>query len=182
MDDREIISLFLQRSQQAISETAKKYGRYCHYIAYQILNHDEDAEEVVNDTYLKAWNTIPPKEPNPLKPYLGTISRNLALNTYEAQHAQKRGGEVPLVLEELAECVSGREDFVEELMLQQALNDFLSKLPAKCRKIFVRRYWYTSPISEIAADFGMSHSAVAMLLLRTRNNLKDYLESEGFTL
>ena len=136
----------------------------------------------MNDTYLKAWNTIPPKEPNPLKPYLGTISRNLALNAYDAQHAQKRGGEVPLVLEELEECVSGGDDFVEELMLQQALNSFLGQLPAKCRKIFVRRYWYTSPISEIAADFGMSQSAVSMLLMRTRGKLKNYLESEGFTL
>ncbi len=105
MEDNQIVDLYWARSESAISETEKKYGRYCHYIAYQILSSDEDAREVVNDTYLKIWNTILPRRPDPLKPYIGTISRQLALNRYEAQHTQKRGGQVSLVLDELSECI-----------------------------------------------------------------------------
>lgn len=105
MDDKQIVDLYWARSETAIEETEKKYGRYCHYIAYQILYNDEDAKEIVNDTYLKTWNTVPPQRPDPLKPYVGTISRQLSLNRYEAQNTQKRGGQVPLVLDELSECI-----------------------------------------------------------------------------
>lgn len=185
MDDTQIVDLYWARSETAIAETEKKYGRYCHYIAYRILNSDEDAREVVNDTYLKAWETIPPQRPSPLKPYLGTISRRLALNRYTAQNAQKRGGQVALALEELAECIPNEDsgtELGESLALRQALNEFLRRLPRKTRKVFVRRYWYADTIAEIAEQYSMKESAVAMLLFRTRHKLKDYLEKEDFPL
>lgn len=184
MEDREIVELYWARSETAISETAKKYERYCHYIAYQILYNNEDAEEVVNDTYLKTWNTIPTNRPDPLKPYLGTISRQLAIDTYRAQHTQKRGGQMPLVIEELSDCVSNQDglDIGESVALSDSLSRFLWSLPERTRHIFVRRYFYMSPISEIAVDFSLKESAVTMLLLRTRKKLAQFLEKEGFDL
>ena len=108
MEDVEILELYLQRDEQAITLTDQKYGRYCHYIAYQILTDDLSAEEVVNDTYLRVWNSVPPQYPNPLKPYVGTLSRRLSLDRVDYQNAQKRGsGQLPAVLDELSECVSG---------------------------------------------------------------------------
>lgn len=183
MEDRQIVDLFWERSEAAIAETEKKYGWYCHYIAYQILYSDEDAREVVNDTYLKAWNTIPPQRPDPLKPYVGMISRQLALDAYEAQHTQKRGGQVPLVLEELSECIpdhAGGADLGERIALRDALNKFVRSLPGKTQSIFVRRYWYASSITEIAEEYSMKESSVTVLLLRTRKKLKDFLDKEGF--
>ena len=182
MEDKQIVELYWERSETAISETEKKYGRYCHYIAYQILANDEDAKEVVNDTYLKAWNTIPPQRPASLKPYVGMISRQLELNAYEEQHTQKRG-QITLVLDELAECLPGDDedwDVVSGVALHDSLNTFLRGLPQKTRNIFIRRYWYTSSIAEIAEEYSMKDSAVAMLLLRTRNKLKTHLQKEGF--
>ena len=107
MEDKHIVELYWQRAERAIAETHTKYGRYCHYIAFNILSSNEDAEEVVNDTYLKVWNRIPPDRPDPLKPYVGMISRQLSLDRYEEYHTQKRSGQVPLVLEELKDCVAG---------------------------------------------------------------------------
>ena len=149
---------------------------------YQILENDEDAKEIVNDTYLKTWQTIPPKRPESLKPYVGMISRQLALNAYEEQHTQKRG-QITLVLDELAECLPGDDedwDVVSGVALHDSLNTFLRGLPSKTRNIFIRRYWYTSSIAEIAEEYSMKESAVAMLLLRTRNKLKTHLQKEGF--
>lgn len=182
MEDKQIVDLYWERSELAIKETEKKYGKYCHYIAYQILENDEDAKEVVNDTYLKTWETIPPQRPETLKSYVGMISRQLAFNIYEKNHAKKRG-QIPLVLDELAECLSGNDenwDITSGLALQDALNTFLHSLPLKTRNIFIRRYWYTSSISEIAAEYSMKESAVSMLLFRTRNKLKNHLQKEGF--
>lgn len=182
MEDRQIVDLYFARNEAAIAETDKKYGRYCHAIAYGILYSDEDAKEVVNDTYLKAWNTIPPRRPDPLKPYVGMISRQLALNTYEKQHAQKRAGQVPLALEELSECVSGQGegDVEESVAVADALNRFLLTLPERTRKIFIRRYFYMSATAEIAKDFGLKESNVTMLLLRARRKLEQFLKKEGF--
>lgn len=184
MDDEQIVDLYWERSESAIKETEKKYGRYCHYIAYQILQNDEDAKEVENDTYLKAWQTIPPKRPTALKPYVGMISRHLAFDMYEAQHTQKRG-QIPLVLDELAECLPGEGDawdVVSGIALRDSLNAFLRGLPLKTRNIFLRRYWYASSLAEIATAYAMKESTVGMLLLRTRNKLRGYLEKEGFNL
>ncbi len=184
MEDQDIVALYWARSEQAIAETAKKYGRYCGYIANCILSNEADAEEVVSDTYLKAWNTIPPKRPESLKAYVGMLCRQLALDVYEARHAQKRnGGEVPLMLDELAECIPDAEsdaDIGECVALREALNRFLAALPEKARVIFLRRYWYAMPISQIAADFSMNENHVAVLLYRTRQKLKKHLNQEGF--
>lgn len=184
MEDKQIVDLYWARSEQAITETDKKYGRYCHYIAYQILSDHEDAEEIVNDTYLKTWNTVPPNRPDPLKGYVGMISNQLALDRYDHQTAKKRGGgQVPLVLGELADCIpdgDSGEDIGVSVALRDALRRFLGTLPPKTRNIFVRRYWYVTPISEIAKEFGMKESAVAMLMLRTRMKLKEFLGKEGF--
>ncbi len=185
MEDKQIVELYWARSETAISETEKKYGRYCHYIAYQILYNDEDAKEVVNDTYLKTWNTVPPHRPDPLKTYVGTISRQLALDVYKEQHAQKRGGQVPLVLDELSECIPDNDsgaDIGESVALSDALNRFIWALPQRTRNIFVRRYFYMSTIAEIAKDFSMKESNVTMHLLRTRKKLEQFLKKEGFEL
>ena len=185
MEDKQIVDLYLTRSEAAIAETEKKYGRYCHYIAYQILCNNEDAKEVVNDTYLKIWNTIPPQRPDSLKPYVGMISRQLALNSYEEHHTQKRGSQVPLVLDELSECIPDNDngaDMVEGIALSDALSRFLWTLPQRTRNIFVRRYFYMSPVAEIAKDFQMKETNVAMHLLRTRKKLEQFLKKEGFDL
>lgn len=185
MEDKQIVDLYWARSEAAIAETEKKYGRYCHYIAYQILYNDEDAKEVVNDTYLKTWNTIPTQRPDPLKSYVGMISRQFALNSYEEQHTQKRGGQVPLILDELSECIPDNDsgaDIGESVALSDALNRFIWALPQRTRNIFVRRYFYMSPVAEIAKHFQMKESNVAMHLLRTRKKLAQFLKKEGFDL
>lgn len=186
MNDSEIIALYMGRSEQAISETSKKYGRYCHYIAYNILRNDEDSEECVNDTYLRTWNSIPPKHPNRLQTFLGKITRNLSLNRWEKLSAKKRGaGQISLVLDELTECIpadENTEDIVENMVIRDILDRFLDELPTKARKIFVRRYWYMSPVKEIANEYGLSESEVTVTLFRTRKKLKNVLEKEGIAL
>lgn len=183
MDDKQIIDLYWARSENAISETADKYGKYCHYIAYNILFNDEDSEECVNDTYLKAWGVIPPQRPNRLATFLGKITRNLALDRYKYNNREKRGnGQMPLVLNELAECVSvtdSTEHIINDMVLVDCFNRFLATLPTETRNIFMRRYWFLSSIKEIAADFAISESKVKMTLLRARNDLKQLLMKEG---
>ncbi len=183
MKDNEIVELFWARSEHAVVETQAKYGRYCLYIATQILGNATEAEEVVNDTYLKAWNTIPPNRPERLRPYLGMIARQLSLDAYEARNTQKRGGNLHLVLDELVECVpESTGDLVERLALREALNTFIKSLPQRTRQIFLRRYWYASSVAEISNAFGMKESAVTVLMLRTRQKLRKFLEKEGFML
>ena len=185
MEDQQIVDLYFARSESAIAETDKKYGRYCHSIAYRILENDEDAKEIVNDTYLKTWNTIPPNRPDPLKPYVGMISRQLSLDRYEEYHTQKRGGQVPLVLEELAECIpdnDSRADIGESVALRDALGRFVRSLPAKTQSIFLQRYWYSCSVAEIAEGYAMRENSVTVLLHRTRKKLKAHLQKEGFDL
>ncbi len=183
MDDKQILDLYFARSESAVCETERKYGSYCYAIAYRILENDQDAKEIVNDTLLKAWNTIPPKRPDSLKPYVGMISRQLSLDRYEQYHAQKRGGRVALVLDELAECIpsgDNGEDVGESVALRDALNKFVWSLSDRAQIVFVRRYWYSCSISEIARDLRMKESSVTVLLLRTRKKLKEFLKKEGF--
>lgn len=184
MEDKQIVDLFWARSESAIKETEVKYGRFCHYIAFQILNRDVDAEEVVNDTWLKTWNTIPENRPASLKSYVGMICRQLAFNTYKRNQRQPEG-QFSLAMDELGECISGSDEIAtltDNADLVSALNDFLRMLPARTRNLFLRRYWYCSSIAEIARDFSMKESAVTMLLHRTRNKLKEYLERSGVSL
>ncbi len=180
MEDKKIIDLYMERSESAISETEKKYGRYCRYIARRILENDGDADEIANDTYLRLWESIPPACPGSLKAYIAVISRRLALNRYEREHAQKRGSSVELLIGELHECVPENAAFEDGIALRDALNTFLGSLPTRTQKIFVRRYWYASPIEEISREYSISRSSVRVLLFRTRKNLKKYLEKEGF--
>ena len=183
MDDSKILDLFWERSESAIEETEKKYGRYCKYIADRILENEEDSLEVKNDTYLAAWNTIPPKRPEPLKHYLGALCRNIAINRRTAQERQKREGNVSLILDELAECIpeNDGETMVDSLVLRDALNRFVRSLPSRTQKAFLLRYWYACTIAEVASELSIKESNAAVLLLRTREKLKEFLVKEGFT-
>ncbi len=186
MDDSKIIELYWERSENAIAETAKKYSNYCRRISYNILRNDEDAEECVNDTYLNAWNSMPPHRPNRLSTFLGKITRNLSLNKYKQYTAKKRGsGQTELVLSELEECIPGATDVeqaVDEIILTEALNRFLANQPQKKRIVFSQRYWYLMPIKEIAEQWSMSESQTKSMLFRIRNELKLHLEKEGITI
>ena len=186
MDEKQIIELYWNRSESAIAETEKKYGRFCYGIAFNILESHPDSEECVNDTYLQAWNAIPPHRPGRLSAFLGRITRNLALKRYERSTAAKRGGgQVPLALEELAECIPDPrtvERQVDDKMLALAFNDFLAGLPEESRKIFLMRYWKLEPVKEIARACGIGESKVKMSLMRTRGKLKRFLEQEGIEL
>ena len=184
MEDGQIVRLYWERNQQAIVETQKKYGSYCRKIADNILNNGEDAEECVNDTYLNAWNAMPPERPRVLATYLGKLTRNLAFNRYRHDHAEKRGGgQLPLVLEEIGEFVSGRDSVEQEADMQElvcAINAFLGTLSPKKRSIFLCRYWYTDSVADIAARHGMSAGAVSVQLNRMRMKLHKYLVERGF--
>ncbi len=186
MEDSVIVQLYWDRDQRAISETAAKYGSYCTYIARNILDNAEDAEECVNDAYMNAWNSIPPHKPDILSAYLAKLTRNVCFNRYKYNHAQKRGGsEVSAVLEELSELISGDrsvEQQIESDELSQAIDSFLDTLPQKKRTMFVCRYWYSDSVSEIAKQLGMKENAVSMALSRTRLKLQQYLTERGFAL
>ena len=184
MDDKSIIDLYLDRSEQAISETSVKYGKYCFSIAFNILSDKEDSEESVNDTYLAAWNNIPPRVPSILSTFLGKITRNISLNRWKSRRAYKRGGgEVPLALDDLEECIStgeSVEDTFEKKELLRSMNRFLDALPDTERNLFVCRYWYLDPIHDIAQRFGFTESKVTSMLHRIRGKLRKHLEKEGF--
>ena len=186
MRDHEIIEMYWARNENAIAATAEKYGNYCHTIAYNILHNREDAEECSNDTYLGAWNSIPPQRPNRLSIYLGKITRNLALNRYKRYTAEKRGhGQAELALSALEACLSSEmtvEHDAEENELAAAIDRFLYSKPKLNRNIFVRRYYHLYAIRDIADTYGMSESNVASLLFRMRNELKRFLEKEGIVL
>lgn len=183
MEDSRIVDLYWARSERAITETDAKYGSYCRSIARNILLNTEDAEECVNDTYLGAWNSIPPHRPSVLSTFLGKITRRIALNRRNAQHAQKRGGgETALALEELSEVVAapgGVEAELEVKELSRAINGFLSDLPATERDVFVCRYWYLASIPEISRRFHFSQSKTRSMLFRTREKLSRYLREEA---
>ena len=185
MEDYKIVELYFERSEAAISETQKKYGKYCHVIAYNVLNSELDAEECVNDTYLRAWQSIPPEKPRILKSFLGRITRNLALDRYDRANAAKRGGNVDVAFEELEECIPSLEDgrdMSDDMAIKEAINRFLASIPRRTRIVFLRRYWYLSSIADIAEDLGLSESNVKVLLMRTRKKFKEHLEKEGISI
>ena len=182
MTDEEIIDLFFERSEQAISELAKKHGAAVSRVAFNILNNEEDAKECVNDTWLGAWNSIPPNRPDPLRPYVCKIARNLAVKRYHANSAKKRNSQYDLALEELAECVpdsSTLEDIVAAKELAEIINRFLETLSYEDKFVFMRRYWYADSLPEIAEMSGMSYSSVAVRLHRVKGKLKKRLLKEG---
>lgn len=186
MEDHEIISLYWERSEEAVSVTAEKYGGYCRAIARNILRNDADAEECVNDAYFSAWNAIPPGRPDNLPAFLGKLTRNAALNRWKQSNAKKRGaGQTALVLSELEDCVpavTSVEQGVEDGILTKAIENFLYAQTQPKRNIFIRRYWYLTPIRDLAKEYGMNQSKVKSLLFRMRKELKAILEKEDFQL
>lgn len=182
MEDSRIIELFWERAEDAISETDLKYGKYCYAIAYNILHSDPDSEECVNDTYLRAWETMPPQKPNALSAYLGRITRNLALNRLSYKAREKRAEGYVAVLDEVGEMLpdaSTMPEGADDVALREAINSFLRSLDANTRIIFVRRYWYDSEIAEIATDYSIPVGTVKSTLSRTRKRFRDHLEKEG---
>ena len=158
----------------------------CQIMGALTLYNIEDSEECVNDTYMRAWNSMPQQRPSVLKTFLGKITRNLALNRYKALSANKRNyGQVPLALNELQECIPGEDNtanIVDDLALTEIFNRFLAALSEEQRRIFMRRYWYLSSIKEIADEYSVGESKVKMTLMRSRNELKTLLEAEGISL
>ncbi len=185
LKDNEIIQLYFDRDERAIEETQKSYGHYCYSIAFHILHLNEDSEECVNDTYLKAWGVIPPEKPNHLNLFLGKITRNLAIDRWKHNNAAKRGsGEMAATLEELEECIPDRqstEDVLEGKLLSESINRFLHTLKEQDCNLFLRRFWYGEEYSEIAKRYHMNINSVKTSLFRTRKKLKEYLEQEGVT-
>ena len=183
MEDRNIIALYLERNQDAIAETEKKYGRYCYSIAYNILYNVEDAEESVNDALMNAWNSIPPHMPSILSAFMGKLTRYVSLKKWRYARTQKRGGgEIDLVYEELSDCIPGGKSVEEELQekeLAEIIDCFLDELPAAERHIFICRYWYFDDISTISKQFGFSSSKVKSMLYRIRKKLLFRLNEEG---
>lgn len=186
MEDKKIVELYWQRDEAAIAETSAKYGNYCMSIAMNILKLLEDAEECVNDTYISAWNSMPPNKPHALKTFLGRITRNLSFNRYKHNCAQKRGGgEISAVLHELEECVADSktvEDELDRREIARVIDDFLDSVTEKKRDIFVLRYWYSESVSKIAKRFDMKETAVSMTLGRMRADLGKFLLERGIEL
>ena len=183
MDDSRIVDLYWQRSEQAIAETQKKYGAYCYRIAYNILTSKEDAEESVSDTYMTAWNTIPPRRPSVLATFLGKITRHISIDRWRTRSAYKRGGgQMVLALEELEGCIVSNENVEQTYAKKELLaadKCFIEKLPVTERRVFLCRYWYLDSIGDIALKCGFSESKVKSMLHRTRQKLNRCLVEEG---
>ena len=183
MEDQQIVDLYWKRDADAISETASKYGGYCRAIAQNILADRQDAEECLNDTWMGAWNAMPPHRPRWLPAFLGKITRSIACDAVRSRTARKRGGgEYPAALEELGECVPsvpGADREVEDRELERIVDRFLHTLPERDCSVFLRRYWYVEPVERIAARCGMKENTVKSSLFRTRRKLRTYLEKEG---
>ena len=172
------------RDERAISAVSEKYGAYCFAVANGILSNEQDSEECVNDTYVKIWNSIPPACPAFLRPFIARVTRNLALDRYRAYTREKRGGcETELALDELGDIVSNEGDVVSELerrSLVLSINLFLKGLPVRERNIFIRRYFYVESVKTIAARYGLRENHISKILSRTRQNLKEFLQTEGY--
>ena len=182
MDDLDIIGLFNERDEKAILEAERKYRSYCHAISSNILQDSQSVEECLNDTWLNAWNSIPPQVPNNLRMYLAKITRNLSFNRYKSAMAAKRGGgKLSAVLDELGECISDTSDVESELIgkeLGESINQFVRTLSERDCNMFVRRYFYAESIKEISVNYGLSENNITVSLSRIRQKLKKHLEKE----
>ena len=184
IDDEKIIEMFFERSEQAIRELDLKYGTICRSLSYNIVNNRQDAEECVNDAWLGAWNSIPPQRPDPLRAYVCRIVRNLSLKKLRANSALKRSSRFEVSLSELEDCISAHS-LDEQLAageLSAQINAFLAALRRDDRVMFVRRYWFAQPLSEIADAFGTTENNVSVRLGRIRRKLHTYLERKEVTL
>ncbi len=186
MIDEEIIDLYWKRDEQAINESQSRYGKYCFQIAWNILHDREDSDECVNDTWMRAWNAIPPGRPDRLGIFLGTITRNLSFDRWKHKNAMKRGrGIMEVAIDELIECIPDRcstEAAVETAELERMINAFLNTLSEKERNVFLRRYWYVEEYSDIAKRYHLNLNTVKTTLFRVRGKLRNYLEEEGIVL
>lgn len=186
MTDNELTNLYLLRDERAIAETQRIFGRYCEKIAQNILGNAQDAQECVNDTYLKAWESIPPERPRIFAAYLAKITRNNALTRYRRENAGKRGGgTVPLILDELSEFVSDGssvEKTAESREIIAEINRFLETLPEKNRRAFVLRFVCCESVRDIARSMGLSANNVSVIINRTKKQLRQHLEKEGYNL
>ena len=185
MEDREIVTLFWQRDERALQAAADKYGGCCRAVARNILADEQDAEECLNDTWLAAWNDIPPSRPNSLKAYLGRLTRNLAITRWRYTHAEKRYAGLEVLLSELEDCLPARggvEERLEQRELSRLLSAWLDSLPEADRRLFVRRYWYGAAVKDLAREAGLRDNLMAQRLFRLRRELKKRLEQEGVTL
>lgn len=182
MEDADIIQMFFERDEHAIIHTSEKYNRYCLKIAFNILKDRLDADECVNDVYLRLWNIIPPNSPESLQAFIAKLTRNRAIDIYKSKHSVTRiQNAYSVSLDELAECIPDGTDF-EESDLKDILNRFLREQSTDARKIFVRRYFYCEEIEQISQFFGISQSKVKTTLFRTRQKLKEYLRKENYTI
>ena len=185
MDDSKIIDLFFERSQQALTELSKKYGAICHKVAVNVLKNDNDAEECVNDAYMGVWNTIPPQRPDSLAAYVFRITRNLSLKKYRYNVAEKRNSYYDVALDELEDCLgysTTPQDELDAKELTSIFDGFLGELDKTNRIIFVRRYWFSDSIADIAKILNMRDHAVVSRLSRMREKLKQYLIEKGVTI
>ncbi len=186
MNDERIVELYASRNEDAIAETQRKYGRKLNRLSFCIVRNEEDADECENDTYLKAWNSIPPQSPKTyLFSYLGKITRNLSINRYNRNHADKRCANIVELTQEMEACIPSPSDDgmkISESDLSQVINRFLFSLKETERDIFVKRYWFCDSIKEIAFDYDFSESKTKSMLMRTRNKMKKYFEREGIHL
>lgn len=186
MLDEQIVELYWSRSEDAIEETDRKYGRYLTRVAYNILANTQDSEESVNDTYLHAWNSMPPQRPGALSSYLAKITRRVSIDIFRRKNRDKRkGSEYALSLSELEECISaggGPEEAIDVQELSEAINAFLHKQSEEILNVFIGRYYFLDPVKTVARYCGVSESAAKSMLHRTRVKLGDYLRKEGFDL
>ena len=185
MEDSQIIGLYFRRDEAAISETAAKYGAYCHGIALNILSISADADECVNDAYLQAWNSIPPQKPDKLGAWLGKVVRNIAFNLWKKSHRQKRYAGMEQLLDELGECIPSSQTVereIDEKELTNAINAWLSSLSRNDRTLFMRRYWKGEKVNELAEEYGITPGKLAKRMYKLRQNLKLTLEQEGYSI
>ena len=178
LSDADIVALYFARDEQAIRRTDEQYGRFCHRLAMHILHSEQDAEECVSDTYLKAWNTIPPTRPSSLQAFLGRIVKNLSINRYHEGKAQKRNRDFDLSLEELADCIPAPDEAADDL--PALFNEFLGGLDPTERKLFVGRYWHSYTMETLANAYGLTVNAVTLRISRTRGKLRDFLTERGY--
>lgn len=186
MEDREIVSLFLDRDETALKSTSEKYGKRLRSLSFGIVQDTWTAEECENDTYLQAWNSIPPNKPwDYLYAFLARITRHISLNRCRERDSLKRSAHICELSNEMQECIPSSSDgeyLIEDIVLKDLLNSFLAELPKEQRQIFMRRYWFMDSVSEISKRFSVSESKVKTTLFRTRNLLRDYLSKEDYTL
>ena len=180
LQDHEIVALYHARDEQAIEHSQKQYGVYCQTVAMNILNSLPDADECVNDTWLAAWNSMPPQKPHSLRAYLGKITRNLSLNRLKALHREKRDARLTVAFEELDDCIPAPDETASQLICQW-LDEYLGTLSREDRRLFVGRYWYNYGVKQMARHYGMSANAVTKRLARLREGLRAYLTERGYT-